>query len=141
MLSESLEDKKNFVKEARILQDLQHPNIVKFQGICVTPFSLVLEYVYFDVQPFGINSQLSSLVDFLATLNDFECEGFDSMHIISGICKDTGTGLQYQKSVAQWDLKPANVLVSNQHCGPLRQQEIEKACGRVSFNMKTGRLQ
>ena len=40
-LGEHLEDKKNFVKEARILQELQHPNIAKFKGICTTPVALI----------------------------------------------------------------------------------------------------
>ena len=40
-LGEDLEDKKNFVKEARILQELQHPNIAKFKGICTTPVALI----------------------------------------------------------------------------------------------------
>ena len=40
-LGEDLEDKKNFVKEAGILRDLQHPNIVNFKGICTTPAALI----------------------------------------------------------------------------------------------------
>ena len=78
LLGENLDDKNNFVNEARILQELQHFNIVKFQGICIAPLALILVYVYFDFHPFGINSKGSSLVNFLATLNDFDCEGFDS---------------------------------------------------------------
>ena len=92
-LGEDLEDKKNFVKEARILRDLQHPNIVNFKGICTTPVALILEYAYFDFMPFGMNSKVSSLSGFLATLNDYDCAGFDDPRIFSGICQDIVTGL------------------------------------------------
>ena len=43
MLGEDLQDKKTFVKEARILEGLKHQNIVRFKGICNNPFALVLE--------------------------------------------------------------------------------------------------
>ena len=43
MLGEDITDKKNFVKEARMLKNLNHPNIVKFKGICSNPFALILE--------------------------------------------------------------------------------------------------
>ena len=127
-LGEDLEDKKNFVKEARILRDLQHPNIVNFKGICTTPVALILEYAYFDFMPFGMNSKVSSLSGFLATLNDYDCAGFDDPRIFLGICKDIATGLQYlhHKNVAHRDLKPANVLVSNQHYCQLSKEEIGK---------------
>ena len=52
MLSDDVLDKKTFIKEARILQRLKHPNIADFKGICNNPFALVLEYVYFDFKPF-----------------------------------------------------------------------------------------
>ncbi|CAH3190164.1 unnamed protein product, partial [Porites evermanni] len=110
------------------LRDLQHPNIVNFKGICTTPVALILEYAYFDFMPFGMNSKVSSLSGFLATLNDYDCAGFDDPRIFLGICKDIATGLQYlhHKNVAHRDLKPANVLVSNQHYCQLSKEEIGK---------------
>ena len=44
MLGEDILDKKNFVKEARIVQKLKHPNIVQFKGICSNPFALILHF-------------------------------------------------------------------------------------------------
>ena len=52
MLSHDVLDKKTLIKEARILQRLKHPNIADFKGICNNPLALVLEYVYFDFEPF-----------------------------------------------------------------------------------------
>ena len=37
---EDILDKKTFVKEARIIQELKHPNIVRFKGICNNPSPL-----------------------------------------------------------------------------------------------------
>ena len=45
LLGEDILDKKMFVKEARIIQELKHPNIVKFKGICNNPFALILEFL------------------------------------------------------------------------------------------------
>ena len=44
LLGDDILDKKTFVKEARIIQELKHPNIVKFKGICNNPFALILEF-------------------------------------------------------------------------------------------------
>ena len=44
LLGEDKLDKKTFLKEARIIQELKHPNIVKFKGICNNPFALILAY-------------------------------------------------------------------------------------------------
>ena len=115
ILGEDLQDKKNFVKEGKILQALKHANVVHFKGICKNPFALVLEHLCFDFKPFGM---VSSLADVFNTLDSFHCEGFDGPHVFSTICKDIMTGLQYLHGidVCHRDLKPANILVSNQHC-------------------------
>ena len=95
LLGEDILDKKTFVKEARIIQELKHPNIVKFKGICNNPFALILEYVYFDFQPFGIESKVSSLAEFLGVLEGSDCDGFVTPQVISTICKDVALGLKY----------------------------------------------
>lgn len=116
MLGEDLHEQKNFVKEAKILQVLKHVNVVQFKGICKNPFALVLEHLYFDFKPFGMETVVSSLADFVNTLDTFDCEGFDGPHVFSTICKDIVTGLQCLHGIAvcHRDLKPANILVSNQ---------------------------
>ena len=116
------------MKEARILRELQHANIVKFKRICTTPVAVILEYAYFDFMPFRMNSKVSCLTGFLATLNGYDFAGFHDPCIFSGICKDIASGLQhpYHKNVAHRDLKPTKVLVSNQHYCQLTKKEIGK---------------
>ena len=52
---------------------------------------------------------VSSLADFVAILDSFDCEGFDGPHVLSTICKDIVTGLHYLHGidVCHQDLKPA----------------------------------
>ena len=69
------------MKEARLLHSLKSPNIVQFKGICTSPFTLVLEYVYFDFEPFGGQVRVSGLDEFLAYINIFDCKHFDSKHL------------------------------------------------------------
>ena len=52
MLDKDLHGKKNFVKEARILQALKHSNVVHFKGICKNTVALILEHLYFDFKSF-----------------------------------------------------------------------------------------
>lgn len=129
MLGEDITDKKNFVKEARMLKNLNHTNIVKFKGICSNPFALILEYVFFDFTPFGMETRVSSLADFLGTLDSFDCKDFDSPHVFSTICEDVAKGLKFlhDKDIAHRDLKDANILVSNQHYCDLDARDIQTA--------------
>ena len=45
---ESGEDQREFVKEARMLYNINHENVVKFKAFCQNPYAIMLEYVYFD---------------------------------------------------------------------------------------------
>ena len=42
-----------FLKEAKILESLNHPNLVNFKSICYQPIAVMFEYVLFSFSPFG----------------------------------------------------------------------------------------
>ena len=129
MLRNGIEDKRNFVKEARILRFHKPDNIIGFKGICNAPFALVLEYIYFDFTPFGDNMKASSLGEYLSAIDVPDSEEFLCPYVCSTACRDIMTGLRYshEKGVAHRDLKPANVLVNNQHYGGFAGGKLERA--------------
>ena len=51
LLGSSLDFIDAIAKEARLLHDLKHDNIVGFKAVCPDPVALMLEYVYFDLRP------------------------------------------------------------------------------------------
>ena len=44
------EEKKLFYKEVRLLNELQHPNIVQLKWVSFQPLAMMLEYIYFDLR-------------------------------------------------------------------------------------------
>lgn len=116
LLGSSLDFIDAFAKEARLLYDLKHDNIVGFKAVCHDPVALMLEYVYFDLSVFGGEGQVSSLKDFMACLDTHNCEGIEGS-FMTKIASDIAAGLLYlhERGIAHRDLKPANVLVSNHH--------------------------
>ena len=121
-------DGKILIKEAKLLNSLQHPNIVAFKGICKDKYALLLEFVQFDLRPFGVDLQVRSLSELLCHFDKSNCEGI-SRRVFYRAAEDVASGIQYlhAKGIAHRDLKPANILVSNQHyCWMTDQNDIEK---------------
>ena len=77
LLGSSLDFVDALAKEARLLYDLTHENIVSFKAVCHDPVALMLEYVYFDLSVFGGEGQVSSLKDFMGCLDTHNCEGIE----------------------------------------------------------------
>ena len=144
-------EKRLFLKEARILNSLRNEHVVALKAVCETPLAMMLQYVYFDFAPFGLEGRVSSLQDFL----DFTCvekeivRSFAGLHV--KIAEDTALGLQYlhNNNIVHGDLKPANVLVSNQHyCHADNMEVIQEAwrkegivCKLVDFGESRAALQ
>ena len=140
-----------FVKEARILNSLRHKHIVEMKAVCENPVAMMLEYVFFDFTPFGLEGCVSSLENYLDYISDKEelVSSFASMH--TKMAEDTAIGLKFlhDNNVVHRALKPANVLISNQHyCDINGPEKIEEAwakepvvCKLIDFGESRAALQ
>ena len=122
-------ERRLFLKEAKILNSISNEHIVQLIAVCRNPVAIMLEYLYFDYSPFRIDHRASSLQDFLdfASTDDEYAISFSCLHV--KIAEDVTLGLKYlhEKNIVHMDLKPANVLVSNQHYCDLDQESVQEA--------------
>ena len=84
-------------------------------SVCHKPPAMMLEYVYFDFNLFGLDERVSTLSDFLIKIDEYDSAGYQEM--VSHAATEIISGLAYlhQTGIAHRDLKTANILVSNQH--------------------------
>mgnify|MGYP002804332531 CR=1 FL=1 len=61
---------KEFIKEATLLESLQHKNVVKLKAICTNPNAMNLEFVKFDFQCFEDETQVNNFSDFLTHVDE-----------------------------------------------------------------------
>jgi len=61
------------------MNELTHPNIVEFKRVCFAPCALMMEYLCFSFSPFGNDTSVGSLQDFLLCNNDQDCAGFEDV--------------------------------------------------------------
>ena len=105
---------KNIAEEAKMLESICHPNITQFIGVCSKPVAITMDYECFDFSPFGLNHQISNLLEFLNTLDHIEGE----TEALSISCLFFRRLQRTSWKVSVFfihDLKPSNVLVSNRH--------------------------
>lgn len=71
------------------MNKLKHPNIIEFKRVCFEPRALMMEYLCFSFFPFGSDTSVSSLQDFLLHINNQDCIGFED------IVRHAGTEIWY----------------------------------------------
>ena len=74
------------------------------------------EYVKFSFRPFEDDRVVSSLSEFLSHADlQYKFKGFE--HVVPVIAKEVAVGLKFlhENGIAYRDLKPANILLSNDH--------------------------
>ncbi|KAK3728841.1 hypothetical protein QZH41_007645 [Actinostola sp. cb2023] len=115
LLGETENEKKLFLKEARLLRNLDSIYIVNLRAACLSPCAIMLEYMCFDFELFGTREKVSSLDKLFKFLDKHNF--IEKFPLASKIAEDLSRGVSYlhKRGIVHRDIKPANVLVSNQH--------------------------
>ena len=93
-----------------------HTNIAELYAVCPDKFVIMQELMEFDFAPFGDDKTVNTLYQFLNhTDQHYDFEGFS--HTVSVIVQHVIDGLAYRhkNGIVHRDMKPSNILVSNQH--------------------------
>ena len=97
------------LKEAKILERLNQPNLVNFKNVCYQPLAIMFENISFSFSPFAIIRKISGLDGFL--------DGFSVIFWLKRWSYSFHDGLQFllNNGIAHRDLKTANTLVGYNH--------------------------
>ena len=105
-----------FRKEALVLSQIKHENLIRVLGVCYDPVSLMTEYCCFSLRPSERNEQLNSLDQLLLFLHIEDLFSFFPT-IGNSISKDFVSAVLYlhENYIVHQDLKTGNTLVHNSH--------------------------
>ena len=120
-------DKKLFAKEAKLLHDINHENIVKIVGVTEDPIAIVMEFLHFDFRPFSREGSFSNLDDLLSYMND-EVIFFHFPKLACFMAKDLLSAVEFlhKNNMVHRDIKANNILLSNLHYAKDTLQEMVK---------------
>ena len=126
-----------FIKEAKIMSCLNHPNIVEFQGVCYEPFMFMMEYVCFDLSAFGVSRKMNTLDQLIKYCDNFKFETIEHFSVVAALEIVNGIKYLHSKDIAHRDLKPANILISNSdYCRISSKEDKERIFKTKPFTCK-----
>ena len=111
-------DKEDVKREANFLRKLIHSNIVQFKSICLEESSIMLEYMAFGLKIYRVNDNVLSLNELIKQLTKSKFTGYENIIVGSDEGAFNGVTFLHSKGVAHQDLKPSNILISNQRRDP-----------------------
>ena len=79
---------KDPLKEARIVKSMRNKHIVIMKDVCENTLAMMLEYVFFDFAPFGLEGSVSSLQDYFDYISAREemVSSFPCSHTVIRSC-------------------------------------------------------
>ena len=121
------------MKEAKILERLNQPNVVNFKNVCYQPLAIMFENISFSFYPFAIIRKISGFDGFL--------DGFLVIFQLKRWSYSFHDGLQFllNNGIAYRDLKPSNILVSYKHANITDAAELNMAIIKTTqYNVNSG---
>ena len=79
---------KDPLTEARILKSMRNKHVVIMKVVCENPLGMVLEYVFFDFAPYGLEGRVTSLQDYFDYISAREemVSSFPCLHTVTTSC-------------------------------------------------------
>ena len=137
----SIRGKGLMAKEAALLAELRHQNIVKVTGVCENPATIMLELCQFSFQTFNSDTVCTNLSQFLEYLH--ETDTFEKFipKLSNTIAKDLTAAIMFfhTNSMVHLDIKPENCLINNR-LYPQKNEVDEELIKKQPIVVKLGDL-